>query len=166
MGSFISLCLLDPSRPASHHILLVVLYHCSDSCSDCMFHIQNVDALELRISFPKSLYCFAVFRKHGELGRICNSAVNLYGFLFLVLRMSEKECIKAMESNSHMAVKTLSKHNKASCAELAGELVVPEALTGKSVPVLRDCSQIVRAANLAVGCESCRRLQQPVRTDS
>lgn len=36
IGSFISLCLLDPLRPASRRILLVVLYHYSTSCSDGM----------------------------------------------------------------------------------------------------------------------------------
>jgi hypothetical protein len=63
-------------------------------------------------------------------------------FYSLVLRMSEKERVEAMESNSHMAVKGFWKHNKASCAELAGELIVPVALTGKLVPVLRDCFQV------------------------
>jgi hypothetical protein len=112
-------------------------------------HFQNVNAPEPRISVPISSCSFAVFRRSGDWARICNSAVNLYGFLFLVLRMLENQRIEAIESNSHMVVKVLGKHNRASFAECAAELVVPAALTGELVPLLRDCLQIVRAVNLA-----------------
>jgi hypothetical protein len=63
--------------------------------------------------------------------------------------MLENQRIEAIESNSHMVVKVLGKHNRASFAECAAELVVPAALTGELVPLLRDCLQIVRAVNLA-----------------
>jgi hypothetical protein len=105
--------------PGGEVDLSLILLFCP-ACCDAgwhyyMFDIQNVNAHELPISFPRSLYRFAVFRKDGELGRVYNSAVNAYGVLFLVLRMSEKERVEAMESNSHMAVKGFWKHNKAPC---------------------------------------------------
>jgi len=88
--------------PGGEVDLSLILLFCP-ACCDAgwhyyMFDIQNVNAHELPISFPRSLYRFAVFRKDGELGRVYNSAVNAYGVLF-----------------SHMAVKGFWKHNKAPC---------------------------------------------------